>query len=155
MNLSQWAIKHHVSVTALLELQQISLSVTPIVDPINTREQMVSHEVRIKASEAGWRLWRNNVGATKTEDGSFIRYGLCNETAEINKQIKSADLIGIKPVVITEEMVGTTIGQFVSREVKRRNWSYKGTSAEQAQLAWATLVNSMGGDAKLTNGELE
>lgn len=154
MNLSQWAIKHHVSAEALLELQKINLSVTPIIDTIETREQAVSHELRIKASEAGWRLWRNNVGACKTDTGSFVRYGLCNETAEINKQIKSADLIGIKPVLITESMIGMTIGQFVSREVKRRGWSYKGTSAEKAQLAWANVINALGGDAKLTNGGL-
>lgn len=155
MTLSEWAVKHHVSAAALLDLHAQMLAVTPIIDHIETREQMVSHELRIKASEAGWRLWRNNIGACKTESGSFVRYGLCNETAEINKQMKSADLIGIKPVLITSDMVGTTIGQFVSREVKRRGWSYKGTSAEQAQLAWATMITAMGGDAKLTNGELE
>lgn len=118
------------------------------------QESNVQQELRIKASEAGWYLWRNNVGAGKLENGAFIRWGLANDSSNINDLIKSADLIGIKPVLITQDMVGTVIGQFVSREVKRSDWTKRNTKREKAQQRWADLINQMGGDATITTGEL-
>ena len=118
------------------------------------KESEVQTTLRIKASEKGWRLWRNNVGAGKLENGAFIRWGLANDSAGMNKIIKSADLIGINPVLITQDMVGTVIGQFVSREVKAAGWQKRDTEREKAQQRWADLINSMGGDATITTGEL-
>lgn len=109
--------------------------------------------LKLEASRKGIRLWRNNVGATYAQNGSFIRYGLANESVALNQQIKSADLIGIRPVFVTAEMIGTTIGQFVSREIKKPNWKYTGTEREQAQLRWAELILSLGGDACFAIGE--
>jgi hypothetical protein len=71
----------------------------------------------------------------------------------MNRSLKSADLIGIQPVLITPAHVGCVIGQFVSREVKRPGWRYRGSDREQAQKAWADLVNSLGGNAAFTTGE--
>lgn len=110
-------------------------------------ETGLSSIIRLEASMKGCRLWRNNVGATYTPKGDFIRYGLANDSSGLNREIKSADLIGIRPVVITVDMVGVTIGQFLSREVKAPGWKYKGTDRERAQLAWAELIISLGGDA--------
>ncbi len=104
-----------------------------------------------KSERLGIRLWRNNVGAYKTESG-FIRFGLANDSAAINSVIKSADLIGIRPVVITPLHLGKTIGQFVSREVKAEGWSFTGTDRELAQERWAALVRSLGGDASIVAG---
>jgi hypothetical protein len=98
-------------------------------------------------------LWRNNVGAATTADGSFIRFGLANDSSGLNKILKSADLIGINPVQITQDMVGCVIGQFISREVKTKNWRYTGTAREQAQLKWIELILSLGGNACFANGE--
>lgn len=118
-----------------------------------SNEAAVSVQVRLEASRLGLRLWRNNVGAGYMQDGSFLRWGLANDSAAVNAHLKSADLIGIRPVLITPQMVGTIIGRFVSREVKASNWRWRGTDREQAQLAWAELVNSLGGDAAFATGE--
>ena len=109
--------------------------------------------IRREATKKGARLWRNNVGATPTPQGSFIRYGLANESSVVNSHIKSADLIGIKPVLITQKMVGATFGQFLSREVKHPGWQYTGNERERAQLKWAELIISLGGDAAFATGE--
>lgn len=108
-------------------------------------ESLIQTKIRLVYSERGWRLWRNNVGAFKTEDGRFIRYGLCNDSAAMNKRLKSSDLIGIRPVRITEDMVGQIIGQFAAVECKPPGWQYRGTDRERAQLRFLDLVLSLGG----------
>ena len=62
--------------------------------------------------------------------GRLVRFGLANESKAMNQQYKSADLIGIKPVTVTPEMVGMTLGLFVSVECKRTGWTYKGNAHE-------------------------
>ena len=109
--------------------------------------------VRLEASRLGLRLWRNNVGATYTEKGAFIRYGLANDSKNINEIIKSADLIGIRPILIKPEHVGLVIGQFVSREIKPTGWKYRGSEREVAQMEWANLIITLGGDAAIVTGE--
>lgn len=109
--------------------------------------------VRLTAANLGTVLWRNNVGAGVLDNGSFVRWGLANDTAAVNERIKSADLIGIRPVLVTQQMVGTIIGQFVSRECKAEGWRYRGTKREIAQKAWADLIIGYGGDATFTTGE--
>ncbi len=117
-------------------------------------ESAVLQRVRLGAADVGVLTWRNNVGALMDAEGRMVRFGLCNDTAALNKKIKSHDLIGIKPVLITHAMVGTTIGQFWSREVKEGGWHYTGTDREVAQLAWGTLITSRGGDAAFTTGAI-
>ena len=108
-------------------------------------ESTVSDEVRLKASQLGWRLWRNNVGVAVDKRGIPVRYGLCNESKRMNTKTKSSDLIGIRPVVITQDMVGKVIGQFVAVEVKRSNWKWSGSPRELAQLNYHGIVNELGG----------
>lgn len=115
-------------------------------------ESTVSKAVRLTFAHEGSVLWRNNVGVLKNERGVPIRFGLANESNQMNKRIKSSDLIGIRPVLVTQEMVGTVIGQFVARETKRSGWVFKGTPREQAQLKFIELVISKGGDACFTTG---
>ena len=110
-------------------------------------------ECRLAASVAGCRLWRNSVGAGYLQDGSFVRWGLANESKQMNAAIKSSDLIGIRPLVIRQEHVGRLIGQFLSREVKRPGWRYVGNPHETAQKRWLDLVTVLGGDACFTTGD--
>lgn len=104
-----------------------------------------------EAAAKGCILWRNNVGCMSDKSNRLVRYGLANTSKKQNEDIKSADLIGIKRVLITEAMVGKTLGLFISREVKRSGWKFKGNSHELAQKRWADLINSMGGDAQIVN----
>lgn len=153
--LTNWAIRHGVSHVALAELTAMFLS--PVTCPtgamVGKNEATVSNNVRLEASRVGARLWRCNTGAYQDQSGRMVRYGLCNESKQMNEVIKCSDLIGIKPVVITHDLVGATIGQFVARECKAGDWKYKGDSHELAQLRFLELVNGLGGDACFVNCE--
>jgi len=153
--LNQWAIRHGVSHVALADLRAM-MGVDTDVATVAAKagsEAQVQQLIRLEASRIGCRIWRNNVGACKDESGRMIRYGLCNDSAALNKKIKSHDLIGIRPVIITPAHVGQTIGQFISREVKAPGWRYAGTDREVAQLAWSNMITSLGGDARFVTGE--
>lgn len=154
-NINQWVARHGVSPQALDELRAIMTQANTEPTHIITgaSEAAVQNSIRLEASGVGCRLWRNNVGACEDKRGRIIRYGLCNDSSKMNGHIKSSDLIGIRPVVITQSMVGSTIGQFVAREVKAGNWSYKATDREVAQLRFLELVLALGGDACFANGK--
>lgn len=115
-------------------------------------ESRVQTLIRLEAANLGYYLWRNNCGAMVAPDGRLIRYGLANDSKQMNETIKSSDLIGIKPVIITADMIGKTLGVFLSREIKHENWVYTRTDREIAQKAWIDLINSLGGDAAFATG---
>ena len=154
MSLHEWAARYGVSHVALAELRNMfQLDANTIMeDRRGVSESDVMAQVRREAADKGLRVWRNNNGAVHTADGRFIRFGLANDSEAVNKRIKSADLIGCRPIVITPAHVGHTFGQFVSREVKAAGWHFTGTDREQAQLRWAQLVVSLGGDASFATG---
>lgn len=110
------------------------------------REREIQAKIRYQASQLGWRLWRNNVGGLYDATGRFVRYGLCNESAQQNRKLKSSDLIGIRPVQTLE---GRTIGQFVAIEVKA-----PGGFIEPAQQRFIDLVNALGGYGLISHGDL-
>lgn len=152
----QWAARHGVSMQALHELQAIfgmhgGHELPPAVK--GTSEAAVQAAVRLEAARKGVRLFRNNVGALIDSRGVPVRYGLANESKQVNEVMKSADLIGWRPVVIGPQHVGQCLAQFVSREVKAVGWRYTGADREPAQLAWAQLVITGGGDASFCTGE--
>ena len=154
MNLNEWAIRWGVPAEALEDLRRQMGAVNtdaPVSDALS--EAGVQSRVRLEASRRGMRLWRNNVGACYTDEGQFIRYGLANDSHQMNKRIKSPDLVGLKPVLIEPHHVGQVIGQFVARECKPEGWRYTGTEHEQAQLKFLELVLSLGGDAAFANRE--
>jgi len=154
MNLNEWAIKWRVPYEAVEDLRRSFGTITdPDVIIAGESEAAVQNRVRLEASRNGCRLWRNNVGATYTDDGSFIRYGLTNDSQQMNAKMKSSDLVGIKPLLIKSEHVGSVIGVFLAREIKEGGWNYTGTDREVGQLNFLKLVASLGGDAAFATGE--
>lgn len=157
MNLHQWAARWNIPLECLRDLQTTLGTYTPPLDPASPAagksEAWVQSVVRIEASQKGVKLFRNNVGALKDERGRLVRYGLGNDSSAMNEVLKSADLIGIRKVLIQPHHVGHIFGQFVSREIKSANWQYTGAGREPAQLAWANLINSCGGDAAFATDE--
>lgn len=112
----------------------------------------LTDEIRLEAAKRGIFLWRNNVGACKTEDGRFIRFGLANDSEKVNDVLKSADLIGIRPLIITQEMVGKKIGVFTSVEVKKYAHELTAKSGRiVGQKNWKDLIARNGGVAIITN----
>lgn len=95
-------------------------------------ESEVQNTIRLKLSQCGFILFRNNVGAWKNSKGHWIRYGLCEG---------SSDLIGWRPLIITADMVGKKISQFVAVETKRSSKSR--VSAKQSHFV--NVVKNSGG----------
>lgn len=151
MTYDEWAARHP---QAAAELQLIAIrggaTTGHIIDGAD--ETYAQAQVRLEASKLGKRLWRNNVGAGYLTDKTFVRFGLANDSPAVNKMMKSGDLIGLEPILITTAHVGTTIGRFLSREIKRPGWKYTGTEREKAQLHWADMIMSLGGNAAIVTG---
>jgi len=150
-----WAIKWGVPLAALIDLQRMfGMYPAPTINtPAPGSEAAVQSLVRLEAASKGLTLWRNNVGVLMNAEGTPIRYGLGNDSPRLNKVLKSGDLIGWRPVLITPALVGTRIAQFVSRECKAPGWTFTGTEREQAQLKWVQAVRAGGGDACFVTGE--
>lgn len=144
-NLDHWARRHRIPPQALAELAALWPTDPADTTPAPGSEASTVAARRLAASQRGARAWRNNVGAYVDERGNHIRYGLANDSAPLNARVKSSDLIGIEPVLIEPQHVGTTIGRFFAEECKRPGWKYKGDAHERAQLTFLQLVNALGG----------
>lgn len=153
--LTAWAERHGVSPYALAELAAISFSIVQARTgrPSPSSESGVAAGMRLDEAQAGACLFRNNVGVLRDERGRPVRFGLANETAALNKDLKSSDYIGWKSLQVTPAMVGQRIAQFRARECKRPGWTYRGDAREKAQLNFINLVNADGGDAKFVTSE--
>lgn len=158
--LHEWAQQWGVSMAAVVDLKRrmgLAGDHAPPVDPETGKagsEARQQNLIRISAAQQGVWLTRNNVGALIDTTGRPVRYGLANESKEQNKAVKSADLIGINPVLITPKHLDTVIGQFTSVEAKEQGWAYSGNAHEVAQLSWAEFVISKGGYATFATGPI-
>lgn len=114
-------------------------------------ETELQQQIRLHLARVGAPVLRNNNGASKDHTGRMIRFGLGNDSAKINKKFKSSDLIGIRPVIITPEMVGQMIGQFLAVEVKHPGWKFPRPTNKaefarcDAQKNFLDWVNKHGG----------
>lgn len=96
-------------------------------------EQRIQQEIRIACSKGSTRLFRNNTGTLRDQNGRPVQFGLCKG---------SADLIGWRTVTITEDMVGQQAAVFLSIEVKTATGRLR---PEQQQ--WLDAVQAAGGIA--------
>jgi hypothetical protein len=156
-SLQEWQKRWGIPDAAVADLLQRMGAVNP---PLHTpgTEAYVQSIVRLEAPRFGVHLFRNNVGVAREQDPDTgkmrpVRYGLANDTKQMNETFKSGDLIGWRQLKITPAHVGTVVAQFVSRECKKADWTWSGDAREQAQLAWASLVVKCGGDARFVTGE--
>ncbi|AUR81613.1 hypothetical protein NVP1009O_46 [Vibrio phage 1.009.O._10N.261.51.C9] len=162
----QWAQRHPAAAADFLQMVNTPAD-TRLAPPAS--EARAQQEARMEAGRRGMVLWRNNVGATKAKEPCVcpachfkfnlerppIRYGLANDSEKMNKRVKSSDLIGIKPVLITQAHVGHTIGQFVAVEVKAPGVPINLKDEQQAgQAAFGGLVTQFGGLFEFSYGGL-
>lgn len=120
-------------------------------------ERRIQSEIMLALADHGVTAWRNNVGtgwagkhatqiktpgAVKVSHGDVVvrnarplHAGLCKG---------SSDLIGLRAVIITPEMIGETLAQFVALEVKR-----PGAKATLEQRRFLEFVQGSGGHARI------
>ena len=98
-------------------------------------EHEIQQRIRLACGRGPVRLWRNNTGALVDQQGRFVRFGLCKG---------SSDLIGLRSVVVTPEMVGQRIAQFVALEIKTDSGA-----VSPEQRAFLRLVQELGGVASV------
>lgn len=111
-------------------------------------ESAVQTQTRLALARLGGLCYRNNVGACIDDNGRMIRYGLANESAQLNKVIKSSDLIGCIPITIQSHHLGQTLGVFTAIECKTPGWHLTpGDQRGHAQQKFIDLVRSVGGFA--------
>lgn len=158
---SEWAARHpHAAADLERVLGAVPWPTTPAGGD-GKSEAWAQQQVRFRVAHAGGMGWRNNVGATpaKCPDCGTkrqpIRYGLANDSAQLNDKVKSSDLILAIPRLIQPEDVGRTIAQFGSIETKRPGWVYTGKGQEPGQAAWLALIKKLGGFAAFSTGEVE
>lgn len=112
------------------------------------KESASASHIKLDAANIGVSLWRNNVGMLMNDRGVPVRFGLCNDSALVNKHCKSSDLIGITSMLITPEMVGQMVGVFTAIETKRTGWVYSENDERAvAQKKFHDIVKSAGGFA--------
>ena len=109
-------------------------------------ETKIQNRQMLALSQAGCLVWRVEtagawVGKVIHKDGQtvtlnnarMIQAGLCTG---------GSDIIGIRPTVITQDMVGQTVGVFLADEVKTKTGR-----AKKEQLIFIEAVNKAGGIA--------
>lgn len=158
--ITEWAIKHHVSMQALAELFAAFGHVPGLTSGLSTgdSETRVQGQVRMAAAVEGFTLFRNNSGALKDAGGRLVRYGLANDSAALNKVVKSSDLIGwhSETWLHPETFQPTKLARFTAIECKHADWpGYNPQDEhEHAQQRFLEMVVAAGGLARFSTGEL-
>ena len=98
-------------------------------------EHEIQQRIRLACGHGPVRLWRNNSGALVDQQGRLVRFGLCKG---------SSDLIGLRTLVITPDLVGERLAQFVALEIK----TARGVVSPE-QRAFLALVEQLGGLAAI------
>ena len=105
----------------------------PRKDTGQVTERDVSSEITSVAKQhLNGCLWRNNRGQLILPNGGRLTYGVGPNGA--------SDYIGFKHIIITQEMVGQRMAQFVALEAKRPGAKLKN---DQQDFLW--LIDEAGG----------
>lgn len=112
-------------------------------------ETKLMNQIQVRAAQLGFRLFRNTVGlawlGTPIPINNTPHVLLHNaRRVRVGFTPGSSDLIGWRPVIVTQDMVGTVIAQFVAREVKTPNGR-----PTPGQIDFVNTVNDAGGDAMI------
>lgn len=100
------------------------------------READTQNIIRLEGAKVGLLLFRNNVGVLEDKNGRPVRFGLANDSPEVNRKFKSSDLIGIDG----------RWGGLVAIECKEPGWKYNPKNArEVAQRAFLDMIIAKGG----------
>lgn len=134
---------------------------------MGSAETSVFRKLQVNVSPLGWRLFRNLVGGAwmgrVTEERMLDDHGKPLHMVELINAFHvttglgtgSSDAVGWRPVVITQEMVGQTLAQFVAAELK--TIGYKKVTDEQRNFL--QQVADAGGLAMIVkevkDGEIE
>lgn len=108
----------------------------------------------VEATKKGWRLFQNAVGLGfvgrvmneyNTSGSTPMHVTVLGPSRRVHFGLTpgSFDLVGWRPVVVTPDMVGTTIAQFATVDAKTAG--YERLSPEQK--IWARAVQTAGGFA--------
>lgn len=103
-------------------------------------ENTVSDGACLEMQNLGGVLYRNNSGVDRSASRP-VRYGLGNDSPEINKVRKSSDLIGITPVLIQQHHVGRVLGVFTAVEAKKEGWTYR--PSDSHAVAQGNFINQV------------
>lgn len=107
------------------------------------RESAVTSHIRLAAAKLNTPLWRNNRGAFRDDTGRLVKYGLGSEA-----DLSSSDYIGIRPVLITPDMVGQVLGVFTAVEMKAEGFKFnKNDKHLLNQKIFIDIVKQYGGFA--------
>jgi hypothetical protein len=155
---NDWRHKYPEAAKALVEMLERTLTPeSKKLDGATEAPRLIN--TRFSIAKQGAFSFRNNVGATPAKckkcgaKSNPVRYGLANDSIQMNHRVKSSDLILIIPRLITPDMVGRTIGQFGAVECKRESWEWVGTSErDRGQAAWLAFVEDKGGFAAYSKG---
>lgn len=158
MQFDQWAKDWRIPPEALADLKaRVGMAITEptLKNGRPASESYTQSLARLNLAKRGCVTFRNNVGALMDAEGRLVRYGLANESAAQNKLTKSSDLISVWPRLITPEMLGQTIGQFVAIECKKGDWRPgEDPAREQPQSNFGMLVMAHGGHFQFSKGNV-
>lgn len=104
----------------------------------------VGELVQLEITKCGGRVLRNQVGLFYTVDGRPVKVGI----------VGASDYIGWLPVLITADMVGKTIAQFLAVETKMPEGKTKKERLKK-QLNFILAVNHAGGKAFIARSAQE
>lgn len=158
MTYDQWRILYAEAAAQLDKIIVIDADSTPTAD--SASETRVQQEIRLSLARQGHLTWRNNVGATPSKCDECgapsrpVRYGIANDSKELNDKFKSSDLLlGIKKTIEPKD-VGRMILMLGFAECKPTGWVLKGggRGREVAQANWINFINKNGGFARFASG---